>query len=76
MGVASAFPAGAPLMVELVHERRCSEIGCRVGPAGVVAAVVDAVTRVWREERLRNCIEHGGNVDDESCQTVRIGNTM
>jgi hypothetical protein len=33
--------------------------------AGVVAAVVDAVMRVWRQERLRNRIEHGGNVDDE-----------
>jgi hypothetical protein len=33
--------------------------------AGVVAAVVDAVMRVWRKERLRNRIEHGGNVDDK-----------
>jgi hypothetical protein len=33
--------------------------------AGVVAAVVDAVMRVWRQEHLRNRIEHGGNIDDE-----------
>jgi len=65
MGVASAFPAGAPLVVELVHEGRCSDVGCRVGHAGVVAAVVDAVMRVWRQERLRSRIEHGSNVDDE-----------
>jgi len=65
MGVASAFPAGAPLVVELVHKGRCSDVGCRVGHAGVVAAVVDAVMRVWRQERLRNRIEHGGNVDDK-----------
>jgi len=65
MGVASAFPAGAPLVVELVHEGRCSDVGCRVGHAGVVAAVVDAVMLVWRQEHLRRRIEHGGNVDDE-----------
>jgi hypothetical protein len=57
MGVASAFPAGAPLVVELVHEGRCSDVGCRVGRAGVVAAVVDAVMGVWRQERLRRRIE-------------------
>jgi len=65
MGVASAFPAGAPLVVELVHEGRCSDVGCRVGHAGVVAAIVDAVIRVWRQEHLRNRTEHGDNVDDE-----------
>jgi hypothetical protein len=65
MGVASAFPAGAPLVVELGHEGRRSDVGCRVGHAGVVAAVVDAVMRVWRQERLRRRIEHGCNVDDK-----------
>ena len=63
--MASAFPAGAPLVVELVHEGRCSDVGCRVGHAGVVVAAVDAVMRVWRQEHLRRRIEHGSNVDDE-----------
>ena len=47
MGVASAFPARTPLVVELDHEGKCSDVGCRVGHAGVVAAIVDAVMRVW-----------------------------
>ena len=63
--MASVFPASAPLVVELVHEWRCSDVGCRVGHAGVVVATVDAVMRVWRQEHLRRRIEHGGNVDDE-----------
>jgi hypothetical protein len=64
------FPAGALLV--LVHG---SDVGCRVGHASVVAAVVDAVMRVWRQEHLRRRIDHGGNFDDEFPSNVRIGNT-
>ena len=70
MGVASAFPAGAPLVVELLHEGRCSNVGCRVGRAGVVAAVADAVMQVWQQEYLRRRIEHGSNIDDKFLSNV------
>jgi len=51
-------------LVELIHKGRCSDVGCHVAPV-LFAAVVDAVMRLWRQECLRNRIEHGGNVDDE-----------